>query len=112
MRPSWRIRCVVVISSGAASLGAVVRWEVPPSRRVAFVAVLLVMVAAVLVTVGVGFRQGGYLLAASLALAAVLRASLPDRYCLGLLVRGKVTDVVTASVLAVAVAVVTGLVPG
>jgi hypothetical protein len=90
----------------------VVRWEVPPSRRVAFVAVLTVMTSAVPVALLVGFRAGGYLLAASLALAAVLRASLPDPYCLGLLVRSKGLDVVMACVLAVAVAVVTGLVPG
>jgi len=90
----------------------VVRWEVPPSRRVAFVAVLAVMTSSVPVTVLIGFRQGGYLLAASLGLAAVLRASLPDQYCLGLLVRSRSLDVVMASVLAVAVVVVTGLVPG
>ena len=89
-----------------------VRWEVPPSRRLAFVAVLAVMTASLPVAWLVGFREGGYLLAASLGLAAVFRATLPDRLCLGLLVRGRVMDVVTAGSLAVAVAVVTGLVPG
>lgn len=89
-----------------------VRWEVPPSRRLAFVAVLAVMFASIPVAVWVGFREGGYLLAASLGLAAAFRAVLPDRYCLGLLVRGRIMDVVTAGGLAVAVAVVTGLVPG
>ena len=88
-----------------------VRWEVPPSRRLAFVTVLAVTFAVVPVTVLVGFRQGGYLLAAGLGLAAVLRAVLPDRYCLGLIVRTRVVDVVTAGSLAVALAVVTGLVP-
>jgi hypothetical protein len=90
----------------------VVRWEVPPSRRIAFVAVLTVMAACVPVTAFVGFREGGYLLAASLALAAVFRATLPDRFCLGLLVRSRTLDVAMAGTLAVAVAVVTGIVPG
>ena len=88
-----------------------VRWEVPPTRRLAFVAVLVVTFAVVPVTVLAGFRQGGYLLAAGLGLAAVLRAVLPDRYCLGLIVRTRAVDVVTAATLAVALAVVTGLVP-
>jgi hypothetical protein len=90
----------------------VVRWEVPPSRRVAFVAVLLVMASAVPVALVIGFRAGGYLLATSLALAAVFRATLPDRFCLGLLVRTRALDVAMAGALAVAVAVVTGIVPG
>ncbi len=89
-----------------------VRWEVPPTRRLAFVAVLVVTFAVVPVTLFAGFRQAGYLLAFALALAAVFRALLPDRYCLGLLVRTRAVDVTTAAVLAVAVAVVTGLVPG
>ena len=88
-----------------------VRWEVPPTRRLAFVAVLVVTFAVVPVAVLVGFRQAGYLLAAGLGLAAVLRAVLPDRFCLGLIVRTRAVDVVTAATLAVALAVVTGLVP-
>lgn len=88
-----------------------VRWEVPPTRRLAFVAVLLVTTVSVPVTLLAGFRQGGYLLAAALGLAAVLRAGLPDRYCLGLIVRTRAVDVLTAGGLAVALAVVTGLVP-
>lgn len=88
-----------------------VRWEVPPSRRLAFVAVLVVTFAVVPVSVLVGFREAGYLLATGLALAAVLRAVLPDRYCLGLIVRTRAVDVVTAGSLAIALAVVTGLVP-
>ncbi|WP_088314104.1 DUF3017 domain-containing protein [Kineosporia sp. R_H_3] len=88
-----------------------VRWEVPPTRRLAFVAVLLLTAAVVPVTLLVGFREGGYLLAGALGLAAVLRAVLPDKYCLGLLVRTRLVDVLTAGSLAVAVGVVTGLVP-
>jgi Protein of unknown function (DUF3017) len=90
---------------------AMVRWEVPPERRVAFGIVLVVLAASVLVTVFVDFRAGGYVLAASLGLAALFRAVLPERYCLGLLVRTRRLDVVTAVVLAAAVAVVAGVVP-
>ncbi|MGZ4627086.1 MAG: DUF3017 domain-containing protein [Kineosporiaceae bacterium] len=51
------------------------------------------------------------MLAASLGLAALFRAVLPERYCLGLLVRTRRLDVTTAAVLAVAVAVLAGIVP-
>jgi DUF3017 family protein len=87
------------------------RWEVPPERRVAFTIVLVVLAVSVAVTSFVDFRAGGYLLATSLGLAAVFRAVLPERYCLGLLVRTRRMDVVTAATLAVAVAVVAGVVP-
>jgi hypothetical protein len=90
----------------------VVRWEVPPSRRVAFVVVLLVAAASVAVTVLVSFRLGGYLLAGALALAAVMRATMPERYCLGLLVRSRRTDVAINATLAVAVFVGARIVPG
>jgi hypothetical protein len=90
----------------------VVRWEVPPTRRVAFVVVLLVLASSVVVTVAVDFRSGGYVLAAALALAAVLRATLPERYCLGLLVRTRGMDVAVAAAFAVAVALTATLVPG
>ena len=43
-----------------------VRWEVPPERRLAFTAVLLVVAPSVAVTVLVDFRLGGYVLAAAL----------------------------------------------
>lgn len=89
-----------------------IQWEVPPSRRMAFVAVLLVMVVSVLATVLVGFRVGGYLLAASLALAALFRGLLPAKYCLGLLVRTRRTDVVLACALAVSIAFLAATVPG
>jgi hypothetical protein len=88
-----------------------VRWEVPPTRRLAFVAVLLVTAAAVVVTAFIDFRRGGYLLALALALAAALRAMLPDRYCLGLLVRSRRIDVVTAATMAVALFVTVSVVP-
>ena len=88
-----------------------VRWEVPPERRVAFTVVLVVLALSVAVTSLDHFRAGGYLLAASLGLAALFRAVLPERYCLGLLVRTRRMDVVTAAALAAAVAVVAGIVP-
>ena len=78
----------------------------------AFIVVLVVMFASLVVTVLLGFRAGGYVLAASLALAAVLRATLPPRYCLGLLVRTRSTDVVTTTVLAVSIAFLAATVPG
>lgn len=87
------------------------RWEVPPERRVAFTIVLVVLAVSVAVTYFVDFRAGGYILAASLGVAAVFRAVLPERYCLGLLVRTRRMDVAAAAVLAVAVAVVAGVVP-
>jgi DUF3017 family protein len=87
------------------------RWEVPPERRVAFTIVLVVLAVSVAVTYVVDFRAGGYILAGSLGLAALFRALLPERYCLGLLVRTRRMDVVTAAVLAVSVAVVAGVVP-
>jgi hypothetical protein len=98
-----------------------VRWEVPPTRRIAFTVVLLVTAASVVATVGFrlgavtlagDFRRGGYLLAGALALAAVMRAVLPERYCLGLLVRSRRVDVVAAAALAVAVGLTARIVPG
>ncbi len=88
-----------------------VDWEVPPSRRIAFVVVLVVMAAAVLVSWLGHFRSGGYLLAGAMALAAAMRATLPEKYCLGLLVRSRRVDVVTAAVFAVAIAFTAAIVP-
>jgi len=88
-----------------------VRWEVPPTRRLAFVAVLLVTALGVVVTVLWDFRRGGYLFALALALAAVLRGTLPDRYCLGLLVRSRQVDVAMAVAMALALAVTVSVVP-
>jgi hypothetical protein len=91
----------------------VVQWEVPPTRRIAFVVVLGLMAASVLLTVLFDdFRVGGYLLATAMALAAVIRASLPEKYCLGLLVRSRTFDVATAAVFALAIAITTAIVPG
>ncbi len=89
-----------------------VRWEVPPTRRIAFVVVLLLAAASVLVTVLDDFRRGGYVLAGALGLAALLRAVLPERLCLGLLVRSRRLDVTAAAVLAVGVAFTASIVPG
>lgn len=89
-----------------------INWEVPPSRRMAFVGVLVVVAVAMVTTVLMSFRAGGYLLALALGLAAVLRACLPPMYCLGLIVRSRQVDVAIAGVLAVAVAVLARSVPG
>lgn len=89
-----------------------IRWEVPPSRRFAFVLVLGIVAVSVLVTVTYDFRLGGYLLGAALLLAATMRLVLPAKYCLGLLVRSRQLDVLTASVLGLAIVVVAYLVPG
>jgi len=88
-----------------------IHWEVPPMRRLAFVVVLAVMALSVLLTVTVDFRLGGYVLATALALAAVLRAFLPAKYCLGLLVRSRRQDVLIATLFAVSVAVLAATVP-
>lgn len=89
-----------------------VQWEVPPTRRIAFVAVLVVAGLSVLLTVVLhDFRIGGYVLAAALAAAAVLRAALPEKYCLGLLVRSRRIDVTINAVLAVGVFVGAQIVP-
>lgn len=89
-----------------------VQWEVPPIRRVAFVVVLLVAAASVLVTVLVNFRLGGYTLAAALALAAIMRATMPEKYCLGLLVRSRRVDVAIDAAFAAAVFLGAQVVPG
>lgn len=88
-----------------------IQWEVPPTRRIAFVAVLAMMALSVVLTVTVNFRVGGYALAAALAVAAVLRATLPEKYCLGLLVRSRRIDVTIDALLAVAVFVGAQIVP-
>jgi hypothetical protein len=88
-----------------------IQWEVPPIRRIAFVLVLLVVGTSVIISAAGLFRLGGYLLAASLVLAATLRGTLPARYCLGLLIRSRRIDVVTMLVLAVAVGVMARSVP-
>ncbi|MBL8931309.1 MAG: DUF3017 domain-containing protein [Kineosporiaceae bacterium] len=88
-----------------------VEWEVPPSRRFAFVLVLTVMAFSIVIAALGHVRAGGYLLAASMALAATMRAALPEKYCLGLLVRSRIFDVATAAVFAVALAVAAAILP-
>jgi hypothetical protein len=90
----------------------VVQWEVPPTRRIAFVAVLVVVALSVVLTVTVGFRPGGYVLGAASAAAAVMRAFLPEKYCLGLLVRSRRFDATVNALLALAVIVGAHSVPG
>jgi hypothetical protein len=90
---------------------AVVQWEVPPTRRIAFVVALLVAAASVLVTVQVDFQAGGYTLAAALLLAALIRATVPEKYCLGLLVRSRQLDVLFDLGLGAAVLISAYLVP-
>ena len=75
-------------------------------------AVLTVMASSMVVTLVLGFRAGGYVLAASLGLAGLVRAMLPPKYCLGLLVRGRGFDVTTTTILAVSIAFLTATVPG
>ena len=89
-----------------------VTWEVPPSRRFAFIVVLLFMMAGLLVSGTGHFRIGGYLLALSMALAATFRATLPEKYCLGLLVRTRSVDVLVAAGFAIALAATVAVVPG
>lgn len=89
-----------------------IRWEVPPTRRIAFVVVLAAVALSVLVTVLWSFWVGGYLLGAALLLAATMRLVLPARYCLGLLVRSRPLDVLTAATLGLAILIVAYLVPG
>ena len=88
-----------------------VQWQVPPTRRIAFVVVLLVVAAAVVVSVRVDARSGGYTLAGALGLAAVMRAALPEKYCLGLLVRSRRMDVALDASLAVVLAILANIVP-
>ena len=88
-----------------------VQWEVPPTRRIAFVVVLLVAAASVAVTVRVNFQAGGYTLAAALLLAALMRATMPEKYCLGLLVRSRQLDVLFDAGLGAAVLISAYLVP-
>ncbi|HEY6793647.1 MAG TPA: DUF3017 domain-containing protein [Kineosporiaceae bacterium] len=89
----------------------VVQWEVPPTRRIAFVVVLMVVAAAILVSVTVDSRVGGYTLAGALALAAAMRALLPEKYCLGLLVRSRQLDVLLDAGLAIVLFVLAHVVP-
>ncbi len=88
-----------------------VHWEVAPTRRLAFVSVLAMGAVSTVVTAFVDFRTGGYLLAVALGMAAALRALLPPKYCLGLLIRSRAVDITIATALAVSLAVLARIVP-
>jgi hypothetical protein len=81
-------------------------------RRAVFIGVLALVALSVAVTLLVGFRPGGYVLAAATLAGAVCRAVLPEYLCLGLLVRSRRQDVVTLLVIGVALAVSVSIVPG
>ena len=81
-------------------------------RRAVFIGVLALVAASVPVTLLVGFRPGGYVLASAALSGAVARAVLPEYLCLGLLVRSRRQDVVTLLVLGVALVVSVSTVPG
>jgi hypothetical protein len=83
-----------------------------PVRRVAFAIVLLLVASSLPVTMVIGFRTGGYLLALAALFGGVARAVLPDYLCLGLLVRSRQQDVVTLFVLGISLAVAARIVPG
>ena len=70
-------------------------------------AVLPVLVLGVVVIALHHVRAGGFLLAAGVGLAAVLRLVLPTSRSGGLAVRSRAADVSTLAVLAVALAVIT-----
>lgn len=90
----------------------VITWEVRPIFRLAFVLVVVLMVLSILASVAISFAAGGYGLAATLFVAAVMRLTLPPEYCLGLIVRSRNTDVITCLVLAFSLAALTRTVPG
>jgi Protein of unknown function (DUF3017) len=82
-----------------------------PVRRAVFAVVLLLVALSLPVTILVGFRIGGYVLALAALLGGTARAVLPDYLCLGLLVRSRQQDVVTLLGLGIAVAVAARIVP-
>jgi Protein of unknown function (DUF3017) len=82
-----------------------------PVRRIVFAIVLLLVALSLPVSVLIGFRIGGYLLALAAIFGGTARAVLPDYLCLGLLVRSRQQDVVTLLTLGVAVAVAARIVP-
>jgi Protein of unknown function (DUF3017) len=76
-----------------------------------FAVVLLLVALSLPVTILVGFRIGGYVLALAALLGGTARALLPDYLCLGLLVRSRQQDVATLLGLGIAVAVAARIVP-
>jgi hypothetical protein len=81
-------------------------------RRAVFIGVLTLVAASVVVTLLVGFRPGGYVLASAGLAGAAARAVLPEYLCLGLLVRSRRQDVVTLLVIGIALTVSVTTVPG
>jgi hypothetical protein len=82
-----------------------------PVRRAAFAVVLFLVACSLPVSVLVGFRVGGYVLALAALVGGTARAVLPDYLCLGLLVRSRQQDVATLFVLGIAVAIAARSVP-
>src|SRR4051794_4679883 len=81
-------------------------------RRAGFIGVLALVAASVAVTMLVGFRPGGYVLATAALAGALCRAALPEYLCLGLLVRSRRQDVTTLLILGVALLASVTTVPG
>jgi hypothetical protein len=89
-----------------------VKWEVQPHRRAAFMVIVSMMFASLAVVVFIGFRAGGYALAATFALAALVRAVFPAEWCLGLLIRSRRVDVAFFIAFAIGLAGVVSRIPG
>jgi F0F1-type ATP synthase assembly protein I len=83
-----------------------------PVRRAAFLVVLLLVACSLPVTLLLGFRIGGYVLALAALAGGTARALLPDYLCLGLLVRSRQQDAATMFLLGVALAIAASSVPG
>lgn len=83
-----------------------------PVRRIAFVVVLLLVAAALPLTVLINFQVGGYAVALAAIVGGTARAVLPANLCLGLLVRSRQQDVITLYGLGVAIALLAWKVPG
>jgi hypothetical protein len=82
-----------------------------PVRRAVFAVVLLLVALSLPVTVLIGFRIGGYVLALAAIFGGTARALLPDYLCLGLLVRSRRQDVATLLGLGLALAIAARIVP-
>jgi hypothetical protein len=82
------------------------------ARPVALAAVTAGVVLAVVLSVLVSFRSGGYALAGVLVAVSVARALLPVRVVGAIAVRSRALDVATTSTLAVGLAVLARTTPG
>jgi len=83
-----------------------------PVRRIAFLVVLLLVAAALPLSMLINFQVGGYALALAAVVGGTARAVLPANLCLGLLVRSRQQDVLTLYSLGIAIAVLAWKVPG